>query len=375
MTGQGGKYRVVISGYYGFGNAGDEAMLAAMLEALSGMEPEISYTVISGSPEDTVRRHGVAAIHRLNFPAIVSAVSRCDLLISGGGSLLQDVTSDRSVYYYLGIILLAKKLGKPVMLYGQGIGPLRRPMARKAARLIVDRADMITVRDEGSRRELASLEVTRPPILVTADPVLAINPVGREIGRLVLRRAGVEGASPLIGFSVRECPDWEPCQAELAAAAEKLAAEFGARLVFLPMQWPDDVAAAAKVIARLRCPVTAIQENYGIPELMSIVGNLDLLVGIRLHALIFAAVMRVPLVGISYDPKIDGFLASLGEVGAGTIDTVKAEDILARARAVWAFRHAGAPGTAHRLADLRRKALQNAELAVEILETSRQARQ
>ena len=93
---------IVISGYYGFANAGDEAMLAAMIEVLSDLEPNINITVISGNPADTRARHGVNAVYRLNYPEIIRALAKSDLLISGGGSLLQDVTSDRSLYYDAG---------------------------------------------------------------------------------------------------------------------------------------------------------------------------------------------------------------------------------------------------------------------------------
>lgn len=123
--------KLVISGYYGFGNAGDEAMLAAILEAILDVIPNAEITVISGNPKDTMDKHGVKAISRLSPLPIIKALKGCDLLISGGGSLLQDVTSDRSLYYYLSIIRMAKWFNRPVMLYAQGIGPLLRERAKK----------------------------------------------------------------------------------------------------------------------------------------------------------------------------------------------------------------------------------------------------
>lgn len=102
--------RLVISGYYGFGNAGDEAMLAAILEAILEVVPDADITVISGNPGHTAANHGVKAIGRFDMFGILNAIGRCDLLISGGGSLLQDVTSKRSLYYYLSIITLATSL-------------------------------------------------------------------------------------------------------------------------------------------------------------------------------------------------------------------------------------------------------------------------
>ena len=121
---------VVISGYYGSRNAGDEAMLAAMVEVLSDLDPKVNITVISANPQDTRQRHGVKAVGWLDLAGILGALRHGDILLSGGGSLLQNVTSRRSLYYYLLIIWLAQLLGTPVMLYAQGIGPINGRVAR-----------------------------------------------------------------------------------------------------------------------------------------------------------------------------------------------------------------------------------------------------
>ena len=96
--------RIVISGYYGFANAGDEAMLAAIVKALRSTEKSVRLTVISGNPQFTAAKYSVASIHRFNPLEIFSSLRGCDLLLSGGGSLLQDVTSKRSLLYYLSIL-------------------------------------------------------------------------------------------------------------------------------------------------------------------------------------------------------------------------------------------------------------------------------
>ena len=126
--------RIVVSGYYGSKNAGDEAMLAAMLEVLGDLDPKLHITVISADPEDTRKRHGVDAVSWLGLPAIIRELRQADLLISGGGSLLQNVTSRRSLYYYMGIIFLAFMAGLKVMLYAQGIGPIRGHLPRRLMR-------------------------------------------------------------------------------------------------------------------------------------------------------------------------------------------------------------------------------------------------
>ena len=359
---------IVISGYYGFTNAGDEAMLAAMIEALTDLEPEIKITVISGNPVDTRQRHGVNAVYRLNYPEIARVLHRSDLLISGGGSLLQDVTSDRSLYYYLSIMMLAQKMNKPVMLYAQGIGPVRGSLAKNAMRVIGNMVDLITVRDEGSRLELASLGICKPPIHVTADPVLAMHPVDTEIGRSILRRHGAEGASPLVGLSVREWKDWTHYKQVLAHCADQIMEQYGARVVLIPMQWPDDLEAARKVAVRMRNKPAILPDEYTTSELLSLVGNLDMLIGIRLHALIFAAVMHVPMIGVSYDPKIDRFLETLGERHAGTLQNVTVDAIIARVQELWPELNRANKQREERINALRDKAFSNAELALALIE-------
>lgn len=358
---------IVISGYYGFANAGDEAMLAAMIEALTDIDPAIKITVLSGNPEDTRQRHGVAAVYRLNYPEIVKVLAGSKLLISGGGSLLQDVTSDRSLYYYLSIMMLAKKLGKPVMLYAQGIGPVRGSLAQGAMRYIGNMVDLITVRDEGSYEELKRLKVKVPPIHVTADPVLAMHQVDKQIGRSILRKHGQEGVAPLIGISVREWKDWSHFKQVMGHAADKMIEELGARVIFLPMQWPDDLSVSEKIAARMKNKAGVLPGEYTTSELLSLVGNLDLLIGIRLHALIFAAVMHVPMAGISYDPKIDRFLETIGEKHVGTLKTVTADSLMTRVHELWAERKQPNREREERINLLRKKAFQNAELALSLL--------
>lgn len=358
---------IVVSGYYGFGNAGDEAMLAAMIEALTDIEPNLRITVISGNPDDTKRRHGVNAVYRLNYPEIVKVMARSQLLISGGGSLLQDVTSDRSLYYYLSIMMMAKKLGKPVMLYAQGIGPVQGTLAQGAMRYIGNMVDLITVRDEGSFEELKRLKVTVPPIYVTADPVLAMHPVDKQIGRSILRKHGQEGVAPLVGISVREWKEWSHFKQVISHTADQMIEELGVRVVYIPMQCPDDLEVSQKIASRMKNKAEVLPGEYTTSELLSLVGNLDLLIGIRLHALIFAAVMHVPMAGISYDPKIDRFLETIGERHVGTLKSISTEGLMARVRQLWEERKHPNKQREERINMLRKKAFQNAELALSLV--------
>ena len=318
--------KIVVSGYYGSKNGGDEAMLAAMLEVLREEIPDLSVTVISLNPDYTRRRHNVDAVPRPDIWTIIKRIRAADLLISGGGSLLQNVTSGRSLYYYLAIIFLALVFGRKVMLYAQGIGPIRGALAHKLMNLIVNRVDLITVRDRGSLEELSRLKITRPKIYCTADPVLAIKAVSLDLGKKILARHST-GKGKFIGVAIRHWLDWEHFQRELANALDRLAKASAAQIVFIPMKFPEDIRAAQETAARMEEACVVLDEEFTTREILSLVGCMDVLIGVRLHALIFAGVMNVPMCGISYDPKIERFLDSIGEKPLGTLRDVSADKI------------------------------------------------
>lgn len=313
---------LVISGYYGSKNAGDEAMLSAMLEVLRERDPQLNITVISSNPEYTSKRHRVQSIGWLDIVSIIKALCQAKLLISGGGSLLQNITSGRSLYYYMGILLLAKLCGCKVMLYAQGIGPIYGKIARWCMRLIGNRMDMITVRDQDSVTELEKLQINNPPIEVTADPVLAIKPVSLEQGRQILERNNVNMDKQIIAISVRKWLSYKRYKFVLAQVADELQRDLDVEIVFMPMQYPDDIKAAEEIVAQMKHPAHILRDDFTTAELLSIVGNTKLMVGIRLHALIFASVMNIPMIGISYDPKIDRFLKTVNENTVGNIKSI-----------------------------------------------------
>ncbi|MCL6451769.1 MAG: polysaccharide pyruvyl transferase CsaB [Acetobacteraceae bacterium] len=361
--------RVVLSGYYGFHNAGDEAMLRAILDALESRIPRLSVTVLSADPFHTRREHGVDAIGRMDLARIYSRLRQADLFISGGGSLLQDVTSDRTLAYYLGLLSLARSLGRRTMVYGQGIGPLRSTVGRALARWVLDRVGLITVRDEASVQELVGLGVTRPRVVLAADPVLGLNlPRGPEEGARILAEEGV-GADgrPLVGVALRPWPNARGFERVLAAAVDHLTQALGVEAVFLCLQLPQDLEVSKRVAALLRRPARVLHRRYGPHQIMSILSRLELVVGVRLHALVFAAMMNVPFLGLAYDPKIDGFLHSLGMEPAASLESLRLEDLLFRLEQAWRGRAALRRRLKAAVPGLRALSLKSADLAAEML--------
>ena len=270
------------------------------------------------------------AVHRFDYIGMIGALRKADLLLSGGGSLLQDVTSRRSIFYYLSIIKLAQWLKVPTMLFAQGIGPVVRPTARKALCCVVNQVDLITVRDEKSRSELIELGVTKPPIHVTADPVLSLKPESGEYGEALLEKIGYVKGKKLIGFAIRDWPLVPEYLDEIAKTADLLLADEEVQLVFLPMQWPEDGQVARKVQEKMSHQALFLEGEYRVREHLSVIAQLDLLVGVRLHGLIFAFLSATPCIGLSYDPKINSFLELIGETSISSLENLRSDE-LARA--------------------------------------------
>ena len=323
-------HRVAISGYYGFHNLGDEAVLYSMVSALRELRPELDITVLSADPAFTARAYGVDAVNRWRPGEVAAALRGCDLLISGGGSLLQDVTGFKSLAYYLGVIAMALAYRRPVMFYAQGIGPVRSAAGRRLVGLAARRARVVTVRDKASRDDLAGMGVPPADIKVVADPVLGLSPgaVDPAPGRQILAQAGLGTKAPLVGISVRPWPGFQRVQTALAGACQELKAS-GVKIALLPLHHPGDLELSRAVAADLDGTAAVITERLTVPETMSLIGHFNALVGMRLHSLIMAAVMGVPPVGISYDPKIDRFMGSLGLESAGTVDDLSTSNLLA----------------------------------------------
>jgi polysaccharide pyruvyl transferase CsaB len=339
--------RIVLSGYYGYDNSGDEAVLQSILYALQeqGQKQgiQIEPIVLSGNPERTVQMYGVRVYHRMNLLQVIKAIRESDGLISGGGSLLQDATGFKSIPYYLGILKLAQWLGKSTFIYSQGIGPVNRRMFEGWIRSVFERAHYVSVRDTESADLLTSMRLPRERIEVVPDPVMGLplraSSTAAASPLTGAAPAGADGGAPeewrTVGVSVRF---WNQDRSELEALSRSLTsllADRKLRLRFLPFHLPADEAASEYVIARLGGDhADRVEMGQGTDhpqDMLHQVAGCDLMIGMRLHALIYAASQYVPMVGISYDPKIDQFLHRLGMTAAASTVNFDADAVAAEA--------------------------------------------
>ena len=362
------RFNVVMSGYYGFSNAGDDAILQSIQEGIVAASDDISITVLSNDPPLTEHLCGLEAVPRFQMWKVLGALRKCDALLSGGGSLLQDRTSTRSLLYYLAIIRGAELLHKPVMLYANGIGPVRKPANRRRVRKAVERAALVTLRDRSSAKELQDMGVTRQDLHVTADPVFNLPPAPEKRGEALVASAQLPQGAPFAAVSVRDWPGTGEFPRQLAALCDHLRRTYGLEILFLMMQPGHDRNTTQQVRQYMEEPSYLLEEACTPQELMAVLGRARLCVAMRLHTLIFAARMAVPCIGLVYDPKVESYLQELEMPSAGHVERFDQREAIACADQLMADYEANLIRLREKSKALAQAALENERLLLQMLE-------
>ena len=309
-----GRDGVVICGAYGRGNAGDDAILEAILQEMRSIDPDMPVTVLSKDPKSTRLTYRVRSVSRMAVPAWRKAMRHAKLYINGGGSLIQDVTSRRSLWFYLHNIRAAKQAGCKVQMYGCGIGPVTRENHRKlAAKVLNQYVDVITLREPDSLAELRAMGVTVPETVLTADPALTLHRAVDDATDSVLLRAGIPAHGRYICFALRKWKGFEE-KAPLFAQAARYAYEtYGLTPVFVAVEKHQDPGANQLAARGLDIPHYFLDDAGGAGTIIGALSRMEAVVSMRLHALIFAAGQGIPLAGVVYDPKVSAFLRYIGQ--------------------------------------------------------------
>lgn len=376
-------YDAIISGYYGFRNIGDDALLMSIINDLKRFKPDIRLLILSKIPAGTSRDFQVASINRVSILRIFKAMKKTKVFIYGGGNLLQDNTSTRSLFFYLSAVWLAKKLHLKVMFYANGIGPLKKNLNRLLTQKIMNQVDVITLREALSYDELRRLDIGKPRILLTADAALTVTDgctdgcadACKNTGTGILRQLGLPGDKPLLGISLRKYPGHEKIEHEkyesvIAQAIDHMVSVYGAYPVFIPMQHPEDVPILENVAAKMKRESSIVREKLNVYQTYELISGMHMLIGMRLHALIFSAVATVPMVGLVYDPKIQGFLESISQPSAGDVRDLEYERLIKLSDNVWQNREKISGQLKKDIPALKEKARENARVAVELISSA-----
>ena len=312
---------VLLCGYYGEHNLGDDALLESLLAQLPA---SVTPLVTAFDQPAVEQRHGVATVQRRSLRAVLGAQRRCRALVLGGGSLLQDSTSFRSLLYYGALIVAARLQGQPVLLWAQGLGPLRRRRSRLLARLLLPLATAISWRDAGSARLARQLGCGAPH---GADAVWALPPLP-WLGR---------------GGPIVVC--WRPTAlldrqgwAVLLEALAALADTHDREVLWLPFHGSQDHGLLHQLQQQGLMPASLQRRSRQLEateprEAMAVFRSAGLVVAMRLHALILAALSGAPVAALSYDPKVQ---ACALEFGCGCTDLDDRLPPAASLAAAWA---------------------------------------
>lgn len=298
---------VVVSGYYGFDNLGDEAILEELISELKEFVQAEKIVVLSNNPSQTAELYGVRAVDRWRLAEFIPLLGQARLFISGGGGLLQDATSPRSVFYYAGQILAARLARVPVLIYAQGIGPLKRATSKIVAGCALKMANHITVRDQAS---LAFTEALGLSAELSADPVWSLK--ASPLPQSFILPSGTTDfgtANPLIGVSLRRHSYLDSEHLGLLARIFKKIFPANTVFLMLPLQKSEDNDVLEKLVDQckrldLKASLLKAEDLVKPSQWLKLMENFDLLIGMRLHALLMAIKAGKPVVGMPYDPKV-----------------------------------------------------------------------
>lgn len=356
--------RILVSGYYGFGNLGDEAILQTIVAGLRARWPLGAIDVLSATPEETAHDLAVEATDRWDRNAVRAATLRADAVLSGGGGLLQNATSLKSLLYYAEIVRRAIRAGKPTMIFAQSIGPLDF-IGKQTVRECCRGLAAATVRDRRSQ-ELLSQLASGVEIHRTADPVFLYEPDADAV--VHGERVAPDGAAYAI-FAVRKTPRFNEGITVLAAAADRLADRYGLQVAFVPFAGQSDAEAATMIIRKCRSKPLLLDLG-DLASVASAIAGAKFVVGVRLHALILAARFATPFLAVAYDPKVNGLIEDLNyPLGAlwtpGQASAPQTVD--ARIDEAWERRADLSAGLAEKLPGMRMLAAQNFEVLGQIV--------
>lgn len=324
--------RYLLSGYFGFSNAGDEAILSVLLQDLRQVAPGVELYVLSGKPAETVRQYAVQAIPVSDLQALLDTAAACDGLIVGGGGVFQDYWGAQKetlltplqagLPFYSSLPVLGWLLEKPVLIHAAGVGPLFSPEAEELTRLSFELAALASVRDSESQALLLSLGLPAASIPITADPAFRLIPDKQQAAN-VLAALQLDPQTPRMAVCLRgweQAGPVEEWQAQVAEALDVFIDRTGCSLLFIPFHClpgsslTDDSSAACSVISRMNRQAQAVVlEGVHAPSVLAgLLADCDLTLGMRYHSVVFSAIAGVPMVALAYDDKVTHVMDDLG---------------------------------------------------------------
>lgn len=322
-------------------NTGDDAIQQVIISKLREMSPGSEITVTTQRPAETEAAFNVKAlgVSPLTVPEMFREIRKSDVVIIGGGTMIQDrlgISWRRGMITYTSLLVTLAKLNrKPTILLAVGVDPLVSRRGRFLTKHIIGKADLFVVRDDESKSLLRKIGIMKDSVIVGSDAAFLLEPCDAQHADKILGRMGIiKGEKPLVAVSVvDEIWEQEKHKQSIAQACDYLIEIYDAQLLFVATDYrsSEDLNTIDQVIKQMRFGnegVHILDTECNPSEVLGIIGRADLALGMRMHFLIFAAMMNVPIISISRAAKVDSFLNSLGMEAAGTVEDVSAQKLM-----------------------------------------------
>lgn len=404
--------RIAISGGYGNGNSGDEALLICMLEELRQRFPNAYFTVFSDDTEVSKRycpdtrfvysgRFGLFEPGKSGIAALAwiwemfTTLFWSNLLITGGGTILQDATHPLFVPFWFFKVVIAQLLFTPTMFYGIGVGPLRRVSSSVLMNIVGRSMDRITLRGPLSKRWSRKFKIPSKRLEITADPAVMLPAASKKRVDEILSGENVrlQNDRPVIGFCIREwyklhtnsitdknwTSDGRRQYKNLISSLVDLACHIisfeRADILFVPMSLkvPNDDNRAAKLVIdrlpeRYRNHCHLIGKEYLPQEMKGLLGLCQRVVSMRFHPLIYATTQKIPVLGIAYGLKTYDYLEALElEKYAIAVDDISSNALIGMYESTVSAENTIVQAIEKRLPKLYKGAQRNVQVVAEIL--------
>lgn len=324
--------KIVIAGYFGFHNTGDEAILSALISTLIKIRPGLKFCVVSGDPIQTKATLGVETVYWRDLSQIIDRINESDLVLLGGGGIFNDywgvkldtiLTGEHAgISFYSEFAILAKLLNKPFAIFSTGIGPVISKEGRDLTQLSFSLAGYASVRDVESKRLLQHLGCEIEKIPVTGDPGFLLD-ADKQGARKMITDLIPQNGLALVSVCLRNWDiycDQAEWQNRLAKGLDEFVLKHPCNLLFIPFhnlpEYPltNDPSVNDIVASKMQNKNNTfiVKEAYSPAIIAGLVAESELLVGMRLHSIIFAANAGVPVVAVAYDLKVRQMMRKLG---------------------------------------------------------------
>lgn len=318
---------LVISNSYGTANLGDEAILHAMCEHYLNMGHRINVLTNTDAPPGRPLPPDIEvtlAGPRNTWHAL-HAIRNADLLLIGGGGIIQSKTSFGNLLFHMSRAWLAEAVGTPWGAVGIGAGPVPHRIGRSLLRWTFRRAQFVYVRDAGSARYLKNLGVTANVVEYT-DLAFARAQLGQcaDSPPESILHVGLSLRPPVGNARTRSKHDEAIQFAGKVLTAVRQAADALGKTVeihFFSFNDEQDLAIGEALRQRQgnRFQVQLCPAEQGAEHQLDLIGKLDLMIGMRLHSVIFSALATTPAIAIAYDEKVREIASKLN-LGVCTVD-------------------------------------------------------